>query len=840
MIMDTNKSEEKKPDNVNKIANWPVFFKGMNSDAIKKGFLSKLEYNIAKDKYTFTPYDGYLSLAYTVRDRLIERWIITQQKYYTQDTKRVYYLSLEFLMGRLLGNNIMNLGLANPCNEAMDDLGLSFEDIEDQEVDAGLGNGGLGRLAACFLDSMATMELPAIGYGIRYEFGIFTQKIVNGYQQEKPEHWLENVNPWEIERPEYKFRVKYYGKVLYKKDEDGNETAHWNDTHDVIAIPYDTPIPGYGNNSVNTLRLWSARSDNEIDLHYFQEGDYIAACEDKLNSENISKVLYPNDSNHSGKELRLKQQYFFTSASLQDIIRRYLKLHDDFTDFPKKNAVQLNDTHPAIAIAELMRLLMDEHGLSWSKAWTITTKTFAYTNHTLMPEALEKWSVSLMMNLLPRLMDIIYSINSRFLRQVSYKYPGDTDRRRRMSLIEEGNDPMVRMAYLAIVGSHSVNGVAELHTKLLTNGLVRDFYELWPEKFNNKTNGITQRRWLLHANSSLASLITSRIGSGWIKNLDELQKLNDFVKDSTFQDEWRDIKLICKKKLAHKLKKWEGVEINTNMMFDIQIKRMHEYKRQILNILHCIYLYNQIKSGNKEDLVPRTVFFGGKAAPGYEMAKTIIKFINSVSTVINNDPDVNDLLKIHFIPNYRVSLAEYLIPASDLSEQISTAGTEASGTGNMKFALNGALTIGTMDGANIEMCQEIGEENMFIFGLRTNEVDEIHANGYVPYDYYKKSEALKSVIDLINTNFFNPESPDLFKKLIDNLLYNDQYLVFADFDSYIESQKEVSLAYQNKTEWIEKSIRNVASIGKFSSDRTIKQYAEEIWHVKPVHIELNR
>jgi len=647
------------------------------------------------------------------------------------------------------------------------------------------------------------------------------------------------VNPWEIERPEYKCRVKFYGHVEYETHDDGTETAHWIDTDDVIAVPFDTPIPGFKTNTVNTLRLWSARSATELDLERFQEGDYIAACEDKLTSENISKVLYPNDQNHSGRELRLKQQYFFTSASLQDIIRRYLKHHTGFSDFPRKNAIQLNDTHPSIAIAELMRLLVDEHLVPWDKAWNIVVKTFAYTNHTLMPEALEKWPVSMIKSLLPRHLDIIYTINSRFLRQVSYKYPGDTERRRRMSLIEEGAEPMVRMAFLAIVGSHSVNGVADLHTRLLKSGIVRDFYELWPEKFNNKTNGITQRRWLYKANEPLAALITSRIGDRWVKNLHALKELEQYAGDPSFQEEWRAVKDTGKKKLAEKLQKWEGIEIPVNTLFDVQVKRIHEYKRQLLNILHCIHSYNRLKEGDRENFVPRTVFFGGKAAPGYYTAKLIIKFINSVAGVINCDPDTKDLLQIHFIPNYRVSLAEYLIPAADLSEQISTAGTEASGTGNMKFALNGALTIGTMDGATIEMCEQIGEENMFIFGLRAHEVDELKANGYVPYDFYKQSENLRKVIDLVNKNFFNPEKPDLFKPLIDSLLSNDRYLVCADFEAYTACHKRACETYRDQSRWTEMSIRNVANMGTFSSDRAIQQYADEIWRVKPVQVDLD-
>lgn len=819
--------------------NWAIHYKKDDIESVKKGFLNHLEYNIAKDNLTVTPYDSYLSLAYAVRDRLIERWILTQREYYQRKTKRIYYLSLEFLLGRLLRTNYTNLGIEKVCKSAVDELGLSLEDIEDQEVDVGLGNGGLGRLAACFLESMATMELPAIGYGIRYEFGIFTQKITQGYQKELPELWLENTNPWEIERPEYKCRVQFFGRVNYSLDENGNEAVEWVDTDDVVAVPFDIPIPGFRNNTVNTLRLWSARSATEIDFDHFQAGDYIGACQDKMESENISKVLYPNDSNHSGRELRLKQQYFFTSASLQDIIRRYMKEHNDFKDFASHVSIQLNDTHPAIAIVELMRIFIDIHKLSWNKAWDIVVKSFSYTNHTLMPEALEKWPVNLMKNLLPRHMDIIYKINSRFLRQVSYKYPGDTDRRRRMSLIEEGDTPQVRMAFLAMVGSHSVNGVASLHTRLLTNGLMKDFFDLWPEKFNNKTNGISQRQWLYKSNNDLSDLITSKIGDGWTRNLYELEKLIPFADDADFQESWRQVKRKNKIKLSEKLLKWEQTAINVDTLFDIHIKRIHEYKRQLLNILHAIHLYNQIKAGNKANVVPRTIFIGGKAAPGYDMAKRIIKFINSVASVINNDPDTVNLLQIHFIPNYRVTLAEYLIPAADLSEQISTAGTEASGTGNMKFALNGALTIGTMDGANIEMAEEIGEENMFIFGLRSHEVEESKASGYVPYDCYKKSENLKKVIDLINVDFFCQDAPQLFKPIVDSLLYSDRYMILADFDSYVTCHQNVCTLYRDIHTWTKRSILNVAHTGKFSSDRSIQQYAKEIWNIDPVHVDIN-
>jgi glycogen phosphorylase len=819
---------------------WQLRFKGRSVEDIRRGFLSNLEYNIAKDRYSLTPYDEFLSLSYTVRERIIERWIASRQQYHTNNVKRIYYLSMEFLLGRLLADNIINLQISDACAKAVADLHLDLDEIIDQEHDAGLGNGGLGRLAACFLDSMATLKLPAVGYGIRYDFGIFNQRIVNGSQVELPEMWLQFRNPWEIERPEYKQTIKYYGKTMYIKDTDGKTRFRWIDTSDVIAIPYDIPIPGYGVNNVNTLRLWSARAAEEFNFQDFNQGDYIGACEMKMTSENISKVLYPNDNNVSGRELRLKQQHFFTSASLQDIIRRYLAANSDFSAFSDKVAIQLNDTHPSIAIVELMRQLIDEHYVEWEDAWKIVTGTFAYTNHTLMPEALERWPVPLMRNLLPRHLDIIFEINARFMREVSYRYPGDTDRLRRMSIIEEGDEQQVRMAYLAIVGSHSVNGVSKLHTKLLCEKLMHDFFEMWPEKFNSKTNGISPRRWLYKANPSLRQLISGAIGETWVTDLSDLRKLAKFADDPAFQKKWNAAKLAAKEDFARTMHRWEHLVIDTSMLFDVQVKRMHEYKRQLLSVLHSIYLYTQIKSGDIKDFVPRNVMFGGKAAPGYYMAKLIIKFINNVAGIINHDPATKGLLEIHFLPNYRVSLAESVIPAADLSEQISTAGTEASGTGNMKFALNGALTIGTMDGANIEMCEEIGEDNMFIFGLRANEIDELRGRGYNPWDYYNRSPLLKKVMDLINSGFFSPEEPHLFRPIFDALLSGgDRFLVMADFDAYIECQKKVGHIYKNEpAHWTRMSILNVANIGAFSSDRVIDQYAREIWNAVPLDIVL--
>ncbi len=819
---------------------WKLLYKGNTAADIRRGFLSNLEYNLAKDQFSHTAFDEFLGLAYTVRERLIERWISSRQQYHSQNVKRVYYLSMEFLLGRLLSDNIINMQLLSACNQAGDDLRLDMESVIDQEHDAGLGNGGLGRLAACYLDSMATLKLPALGYGIRYDFGIFNQKIVNGNQVELPEMWLQFRNPWELERPEFKKTIKFYGKTIAARDPDGKLRFRWIDTIDVLAIPYDIPIPGFGVNNVNSLRLWSARAAEEFNFQDFNQGDYIGACESKLDSENISKVLYPNDNNISGRELRLKQQHFFTSASLQDIIRRYRAANPDFLAFAEKVAIQLNDTHPTIAIVELMRLFLDEYDLEWDAAWALVTRTFAYTNHTLMPEALEKWPVPVMQKLLPRHLDIIFEINARFLREVSYRFPGDTDRLRRMSIIEEGDEQQVRMAYLAIVGSHSVNGVSKLHTRLLCDRLMHDFFEMWPEKFNSKTNGISPRRWLYKANPSLRDLITATIGPAWVTNLGELSKLAGHADDREFQKQWVAAKKTAKERFANKMLAWEHLTIAPSMLFDVQVKRLHEYKRQLLCLLHTIALYNRIKAGDTKDFVPRAVLFAGKAAPGYFMAKLIIKFINNVAGIINNDPATAGLLRIHFLPNYRVSLAEYVIPAADLSEQISTAGTEASGTGNMKFALNGALTIGTMDGATVEMAEQIGEENMFIFGLRADEIDRLRQKGYNPWEYYNRNPALQKVMNLIGSGFFSPEEPNLFKPIYDSLLAGgDNYLVMADFEAYTECQHKAALVYRNEPEaWTRMSILNVAKMGIFSSDRAIAEYAKEIWHAEPIEVKI--
>lgn len=810
---------------------------GTNAEAFRKAFTDHIHHTLARNEATVTDHEKFLAVAYAVRDRLVDRWIKTQETYYEKDVKRVYYLSLEFLIGRTLGNSVLNLDVESAVSEALDELGMTLEELREQEVDAGLGNGGLGRLAACFLDSMATLELPATGMGIRYEYGMFSQKIVNGEQEEQPDNWLRLPNPWEIARPASAIKVPMYGYVVSWTDEKGKLRNRWETKDYVLALPYDTPIPGYKNNTVNNLRLWSAKSTDNFGLSYFNNGDYIAAVQDMELSETISKVLYPNDTSMNGKELRLKQQYFLCSASLHDIMKRFKKLHDgEFNLIPEKIAIQLNDTHPAISIAEMMRILLDEENIEWDDAWNIVTHTFAYTNHTLMPEALEKWPVSLFEKLLPRHLQIIYEINARFLRQVSIRWPGDNARMARMSLIEEGNCKMVRMAYLSIVGSFAVNGVAALHSDLLKTTLFKDFYEMWPEKFNNKTNGITPRRWVRKANPAMSDLISKKIGDSWVKNLDDLKALEKFAKDENFQNEFMAVKKSNKDRLAKYLKETQGVDVDTNTFFDVQVKRIHEYKRQLLNILHAIHLYIQIKDGKQ--IMPRTIMIGGKSAPGYWMAKQIIRLANAVASIIDADPVCKGKLKMVFLENYRVSFAEKIIPAADLSEQISTAGTEASGTGNMKFALNGALTIGTLDGANVEMKEEVGDDNIFIFGLTVEQVTELMAKGYNPRAYYEKDDDLRRVIDLIASGFFSPYRPDLFKHIADKLLNNDNYMLLADFRSYIDMQQKVADAYQNKKSWAEKAILNVARMGKFSSDRTIKQYSDEIWHTNACSIKL--
>jgi starch phosphorylase len=810
---------------------WKTVNREMTKEGIEKSFLDNRQYTLAKDQYAATLHDNFMALSMAIRDRLVERWIVTQQNYHKNNLKRVYYLSMEFLIGRLLGNNILNLGLWDQAYQAMKDLGLNPERLLDQEQDAGLGNGGLGRLAACFLDSMATLEIPAYGYGIRYDYGIFHQKIVDGYQVELPDEWLKLGNPWEFSRPEYTVKIRFYGKTRNYQDRHGRLRVQWTDTKDVLAVPYDMPVPGYKNDVINTLRLWSARSAEEFDFEYFNDGDYERAVYNQVISENISKVLYPNDIIIQGKELRLQQEYFFTAASISDIIRRFKVDNNDIRKLHEKAAIQLNDTHPALTILELMRILVDEEDLEWSEAWHITVNTCAYTNHTMMPEALEIWPVPLFEKLLPRHLQILYEINHRFLREVANRYPWDQLRLGRMSIIEEGEPKHIRMAYLSIVGSHSVNGVSPLHSELIRKQLFKDFHDIWPEKFNNKTNGITQRRWLRKANPGLSDLITNKIGDGWISNLYELDKLTPFCEDEGFRNDWHMVRSQNKKNLADYIKRKTGVIVNPQSLFDVQVKRIHEYKRQFMFGLYIIRQYLKLKEDPRSVAVPRTCIFSGKAAPGYFMAKLIIKFINRIADIVNNDSGIKDMLKVVFLENYRVSLAERIFPASDLSEQISTAGTEASGTGCMKFMLNGALTIGTLDGANIDIRKAVGDQNIFIFGLREHEVQSLKNQGYNPQEYINRSPRLKSILDLIQTHFFCPLDPELFDPLITSTLENDPFMVCADFDAYCAMQDQVSQEFQDHNTWIKKSIVNVAKSGEFSSDHTIAQYAQDIWRV---------
>jgi starch phosphorylase len=820
---------------------------GMDIETLKRAFFDNLYYIQAKDKGWATAHDYYMALAYTVRDRLLHRWLKTvEQTYFPKDIKVVCYLSAEYLIGRQLGKNLTNVGLYEQAREVVQESGFDLLDLMEQEDEPGLGNGGLGRLAACFLDSLSTLEIPAIGYGIRYEYGIFRQEIRDGAQVEVPDRWLRFGNPWEIPRPEYTVEVKFGGHTEAFTDEHGRYQVRWISGRTVLGTPYDTPMVGYNSNTVNTLRLWSAKASDEFDLQIFNSGDFANAVADKVFSENITKVLYPNDNNYQGRELRLQQQYFFVSCSVQDIIRNYLQHNDNFDNFPNKVAIQINDTHPTIGIAELMRLLLDEHQLGWEKAWDITQRTFGFTNHTLLSEALERWPLSIFGRLLPRHLEIIFEINQRFLDEVRAKYPGDNEKVARLSLIEEGAEKRVRMAHLGCVGSHAINGVAALHTQLLTNDLFRDFYELFPEKFSNKTNGVTPRRWILIANPKQALLMTNKIGKGWIKNLEELKQLEAFVDDGEFRDQWRQIKQENKQDLAEYILQTTGVHVDANSLFDIQVKRLHEYKRQHLNLLHVITLYNYIKQHPNADVVPRTVIFAGKAAPGYAMAKLIIQLINSVADVVNNDPDIGvrgsvpeaSRLKVVFLANYNVALAQRIYPAADLSEQISTAGKEASGTSNMKFAMNGTLTIGTLDGANIEIRDRVGHENFFLFGLTTEQVSQIKTQGYHAWDYYNSNPQLKQAIDQIASGYFSKGDSNLFQPLVESLKNRDDYLLFADYQSYIECQQRVSHAYRDQDNWLKMSILNAARTGYFSSDRTIREYAQDIWHVQPVPVIL--
>ena len=811
---------------------------GLSVATFKRAIADNLFYLQGKSSQTASLNDYYLALAYTVRDRLMQGWLATTQTYLAPDVKVVGYFSAEFLVGTHLSNNLINLDIYNSVLQAVEESRLNFSQIVEQEEEPGLGNGGLGRLAACYMDSLASLEVPAIGYGIRYEYGIFDQEIRDGWQVEVSDKWLQFGNPWEIPRPEAAVEVKFEGHTEAYTDEAGNYKVRWIPEYVLQGIPHDTPISGYKVNTVNTLRLWKAEACKSFDFAKFNQGDYYGAVDNKVVSENLTKVLYPNDELNQGKKLRLQQQYFFVSCSLQDMIRIHLASSESLDNFHEKFAAQLNDTHPAIAVAELMRLLIDEHDLDWDKAWQITQNTLGYTNHTLLPEALEKWSIGLFGSLLPRNLEIIYEINRRFLDRVRLEYPNDPQKLANLSLIDESNGKYVRMAHLACVGSHAINGVAELHTKLLKQSVLQDFYELFPDKFNSKTNGITPRRWMVLSNPRLSELITENIGDRWIKDLSELNQLESFIDDAEFRQQWWEAKQAVKQDLIDYTADKLGIEVNPESLFDIQVKRIHEYKRQHLNVLYIITLYNRLKQNPDLKIVPRTFFFGGKAAPGYYRAKLIIKLINSVGEAIDNDPDIGDRLKVVFLPDYNVKLAQHVYPAADLSEQISMAGKEASGTGNMKFALNGGLIIGTLDGANVEIRSEVGEENFFLFGLKSDEVEELKSRGYNPYEYYENNSELKAVIDRLAAGDFSPENHQLFQPLINNLLHQDPFLLLADYQSYVECQDRVDRAYQDRENWTRMSILNVARMGKFSSDRSIREYCDDIWDAKAVPIEL--
>jgi starch phosphorylase len=818
--------------------------KGMGSGTenrkFAREFLRHLYFTQGRVLEEATPNDFYMALSRTVRDQLLERWLHTVENYSKPGVRIVSYLSAEFLLGPHLENNLVNLGIYDEARRAMEDLGLDFHKMIEQEEEPGLGNGGLGRLAACYLDSLATLEIPAVGYGIRYEFGMFDQEIREGWQLEVTDPWLHLGNPWEIHRPEIAYYVKWGGHTESYHDDQGCYRVRWIPGREVKGTAYDTPIAGYRVNTCNTLRLWKAEAVESFDFQEFNVGDYYGAVNEKVVSETVTKVLYPNDEPEAGKRLRLAQQYFFVSCSLQDMLRVHRLMGGKPETFHEKIAIQLNDTHPSIAVAELMRLLVDEHQIEWEQAWHVTQSTFGYTNHTLLPEALEKWSLPMFGSLLPRHLEIIFEINRHFLEELRVKYPGDEERCRRMSLIDEKGERYVRMAYLASVGSHAINGVAELHSELLKRDLMRDFHECMPEKFTNVTNGVTPRRFMVVSNPKLSRLISSRIGEGWIKNLQELRGLESSADDPVFQKEWQKIKRENKQDLAVLIQERTGIAVDAESLFDIQVKRLHEYKRQHLNVLHIVTLYNRIKNDPNLKTVPRTFLFGGKAAPGYFMAKLIIRLINGVGEVINQDPDVAGRLKVVFFPDFNVKNAKYIYPAADLSEQISTAGKEASGTGNMKFSLNGALTIGTLDGANIEIREEVGDDNFFLFGLTAEQVYELKAKGYNPKQVYDADLELREAVDRISSGCFSRGDRDLFKPLVDSLLYGDPYLLFADYHAYVESQEQVSLAYKDQAKWTRMSILNVARMGKFSSDRSIKEYCDKIWKAHPLPVKLGK
>ncbi|MDX1670880.1 MAG: glycogen/starch/alpha-glucan phosphorylase [Balneolaceae bacterium] len=804
---------------------------GMDIDSFREDIKQHLYYTLAKDQYSSTEWDNFRSVAFSVMDRLHDRWIDTQQRYYQQQSKRVYYLSMEYLIGRLMDNMLINLGLQDVAADALEEMGLDYNKIREAEVDAGLGNGGLGRLAACYLDSMATLGIPAIGYGIRYDYGIFDQEIENGWQIEKPDLWLKYGYPWGVVRPKVQYSVNFYGEVKSQLGDDGRRHFDWINTHKVQAVAYDTPVPGYKNEVVNNLRLWKASSSRGIDLKSFNQGEYIEAVRNNLLEENISRVLYPNDKVFKGQELRLKQEYFLVSASLQDAMRRFKKQFDDFRKIPEQMAIQCNDTHPNLAIPELMRMLMDEEGLEWDKSWDIVSRTINYTNHTLMPEALEHWPISLMSNLLPRHVQILREIDRRFMESIEVE---SEDYKNRVRIISNDMDAQVRMGNLGIVGSRKVNGVSKIHSDLMKRTIFKDFYEQFPDKFTNVTNGITPRRWLRECNRQLAELITEKIGPEWVTELSKLEEIEAYAEDGDFLKRFAEIKTANKQRLAGYIEREMGVQVDPDSMFDIQIKRIHEYKRQLLAALHVVTLYNRIKANPDGDFTPRTVLFAGKAAPGYTMAKLHIKLINSIAEKVNNDQEVNDKLKCLFLPNYRVSLAELMFPAADLSEQISTAGMEASGTGNMKFALNGALTIGTLDGANIEIKNQVGDDNIFIFGLTVEEIERRRREGYDPQEIYRSNEELMKVMDQIQEGIFSPDEKELFHPITNALLnQGDYFMVLADYQSYIDKQSEVEAAFNNPDEWYRKALVNVANMGFFSSDRSIMDYADRIWDIEP-------
>jgi len=814
------------------------FALGNSVEDLKISIENHLKFSLARSPEKATSRDWWAATANAVRDRIVDRMLRTIQTQHQKNVRRMYYLSLEYLMGRLLVNNLLNAGVLEETKAALEELGLDFEEILDEENDMGLGNGGLGRLAACFLDSLASLDLPAIGYGIHYEFGLFRQEIFNGYQVEHPDNWLRYDDPREIIRPDHTQRVHLYGNVEMRFDSQGRRRPVWVNTRTILGVPYDVPIAGYDTNTVNFLRLWKSKATGEFDLQVFNEGGYVEAVREKSLSETVSKVLYPNDMTESGRELRLVQQYFFVSCSLRDIISRFHRSNENWDAFPEKVVVQLNDTHPAVAIAELMRIFLDEEEMEWERAWGIVTKVFAYTNHTLLPEALEKWTVELFEKVLPRHLQIIYEINHHHLQEVEKRWPGDAEKKAQLSLIEEGEPKMVRMAHLAVVGSFSVNGVAALHTELLKKDLFSDFDEMFPKRFNNKTNGITPRRWLRACNPRLSELITEKIGSGWECDLARLQDLEEFADDREFQERFMAIKRANKEDLGDLIFHTIGIDTNVDAIFDVQIKRLHEYKRQHLNLLYILGHYRRLLANPDLEVAPRVFIFGAKAAPGYKLAKLIIKAIDSAAQIINRDDRIQNKLKVAFLPDYRVTLAEKIIPAADVSQQISTAGKEASGTGNMKLALNGALTIGTLDGANVEIREEVGDENIFIFGLRVQEVEELVSRGYDPFEYYYQNNELRAVIDWLGSGYFTPDESNVLYGLKERLLEGgDPFLALADYEAYAKAQAEVDRAYRDPERWARMAILNTARVGKFSSDRTISEYADDIWKLKPVRVQ---